>query len=103
MPNRKDIALDKNMIREEFLSDGDVQGFVRFLSGAKDTWIVSYDSGYHKKRWPGLSGQISSLDKWSLCRFAIVVVARREGVARPLRRHDNGGEIHAAAICGRCS
>jgi hypothetical protein len=36
------------MIREEFLSDGYVQGFVRFLSNTKDTWIVSYDSGYQK-------------------------------------------------------
>src|ERR1700688_200805 len=40
-----------------------------------------------KERWPALSGQVSAVDKWNLCRLgswaAVFGVARREGVARP--------------------
>ena len=59
-----------------------------------------------KERWPGLFGQDSGLDKWILCRlqYADFGASRREGVARPERRAEIGGEIfHAAATWGRCS
>jgi len=57
-----------------------------------------------EERWPGLFGQGGAIFRWALCRLpwcAIAWASRREGVARLEGRPGNGGEIYAAASCGR--
>jgi hypothetical protein len=106
MATRHVAEQEGRIVRQEFLVTH-LQAVEAPLDDALDLLASMYDlledMRDHVESWPALSGQISSPDKWSLCRFADVGVARREGVARPERRRDNGGEIHAAATCGRCS
>src|SRR5271170_7644114 len=49
--------------------------------------LVGDDSGRGQQSWLALSGQVSAVNEWNLCRLplwaGVFGVARREGVARP--------------------